>query len=95
MWDRGLLPHWTGSAPPPEEPVDTTEITSGPASPERNAIEIGNAAATDPALNPAPAATEPPAPAEVEAPAPAPAEETAPAPAEKPTPSQPEPAPSY
>jgi serine/threonine-protein kinase len=56
LWDRGGLPRWTGSAPP--EQVGTTEVTSGPWSPEEHAVALSNAAATDPALTPAPAQVE-------------------------------------
>ncbi len=66
LWERGMLPRWTGSAP--AEPVGTTELTSGTMSEETDhALEVSNAAATDPSLNPGPGATEPPAPREEEA----------------------------
>jgi len=66
LWDRGMLPRWTRSEP--AEPVGTTELTSGPWSAEENAVDLSNAAATDPSLNPVPGATEPPAPREEDAP---------------------------
>jgi hypothetical protein len=70
LWDRGMLPRWSGSAPP--EPVGTTELTSGSWTPEEHALDLANAAATDPAMNPVPGAVEPPAPREEAAPASAP-----------------------
>lgn len=71
LWDRGMLPRWTSSAPS-SEPVGTTELTSGPWSPEENAVDLSNAAATNPSMNPVPGAIEPPAPREEEAPPPDP-----------------------
>jgi hypothetical protein len=99
LWDLGMLPRWTGAAPP--EPVGTTELTSGPWDTDEHAVDVANAAATDPSLNPAPGAVEPPAIAEQEAPArasspteepaaaPASTEEPAPAPTEEPAPAPP------
>lgn len=76
LWDRGMLPRWTG-ATPPEPAVGTTELTSGSWAPSDHALDLANAAATDPAMNPAPGAVEPAAPREEEE-APAPLEEEAP-----------------
>jgi len=68
LWDRGMLPQWTGTAPPEQVEVGTTELTSGSWGAEDHALDLSNAAATDPSLHPLPGATEPPAPAEEEAP---------------------------
>ena len=66
LWDGGMLPRWTGAAPP--EPVGTTELTSASPSEEADhALDLANAAATDPSLAPVPGAVEPPAIAEREA----------------------------
>jgi serine/threonine-protein kinase len=66
LWDRGMLPRWTGAAPPAEA-VGTTELTSATYGEDyQPALDLANAAATDPALLPLPGALEAPAPAEQE-----------------------------
>lgn len=65
--DRGMLPRWSGAAPP--EAIGTTQVTSATYGGDdyEPALDVANAAATDPAMNPLPGAIEPPAPAEQEA----------------------------
>lgn len=82
IWNRGMLPRWTGLAPPPN-PVGTTELTSGSARAEEHAVDLANGPSTDPSLNSGAAASEvpaPTAPATTEAPAPATTEAPAPSP---------------
>lgn len=77
LWDRGLLPRWTGSAPPPE-PVGRTEITSGAASSEDHVVDLANGAATEPSPDPVTPEPEPTAIAVKVAVRPAPAGKLAP-----------------
>jgi hypothetical protein len=73
LWQSGKLPHWTG-ATPPEQHVETTHVTSAPATPgEPHAVEpsIQVEALPDPV----------PGPAKMVAPKPAPTGPTLPPPA--------------